>query len=436
MSFFDQLKNFFQFKDLRMKAIYTIALLVLVRILAHIPLPGVNLTVLRQFFASNQIFGLLNLFSGGTMTNFSIILMGVAPYITATIVMQLLTMIIPSLEELSKEGESGQKKINQYSRYLTVPLAFIQSYAMIQLLIRGSNTQQPILAGGLGGVNLITACLTVTAGTILLMWIGELISENGLGNGVSLIITIGIIAGIPQMVRNTFALIFAGGITDWSKLVGLIAFLIIAVVTVIFIVIVSEGERKIPVTYARKAQGMTSYGGGVDTFLPMRVNQGGVIPIIFALSLVIFPSTIGKFLESAKSPWLAHFATKTVNLFTNNWFYGIIYFVLVILFNYFYTAIIFNPEKISENLQKQGGFIPGIRPGNETESYLKKVLNRINLSGGLFLGIIAVLPFIIQAATKITTLVLGGTGVLILVSVTLDTMRQIRSQMLMRSYQY
>jgi preprotein translocase subunit SecY len=246
---------------------------------------------------------------------------------------------------------------------------------------------------------------------------------------------LGIIAGIPQMVRNTFALIFTGGVTDWGKLISLIFFGIIAIIAVAFIVVVSEGERKIPVTYARKARGMTTYGG-VDTFLPMRVNQGGVIPIIFALSVVIFPTTLARFLEGAKSVWLSDFATKVSSFFSNNWVYGIFYFILVILFNYFYVAIIFNPEKISENLQKQGGFVPGIRPGNETKSYLKQVLNRINLSGGLFLGIIAILPFIVQAITKVSTLVIGGTGVLILVSVTLDTMRQIKSNMLMRSYNY
>lgn len=430
-----QFKTFFTYKDLRNKVIYTIALLILVRILAHIPLPGVDLLALRELFARNQIFGLLNLFSGGTMENFSIILMGVAPYITASIVMQLLTMVIPALEELSKEGERGYQKINQYTRYLTVPLAFIQSYGMILLLTRGGGGQLPVLTSALTGFGLVSALLTVTAATMFLMWLGELISENGLGNGVSLIITLGIISGIPAMIRNTLALIFAGGVTDWPKLIGLIVFILITIAVVGFIVLVSEGERKIPVTYARRIRGTKAYGG-VDNYLPLRVNQGGVIPIIFALSMVLLPATLARFLEGAKSVWLSDFAGKMSAFFANDWIYGILYFILVIAFNYFYTAIIFHPERISENLQKQGGFIPGIRPGRETKDYLSKILHRINFSGGLFLATVAVLPFIVQAMTKIPTLVLGGTGILILVSVILDTMRQIRSQLLMRSYQY
>ncbi len=435
MSILSQLRQFLANKDLKNKALYTIALLVLVRILAHIPLPGVNLEALREFFNQNQIFGLLNMFSGGTMQNFSIILMGVAPYITASIVMQLLAMVIPQLEELQKEGEQGQQKINQYTRYLTVPLALIQSYGMIFILTQGTSGQQPILPGGLTGFHLASALITVAASTVFLMWLGELISENGLGNGVSLIIILGIIAGIPTMARNTLALIFVGGTTDWTKLIGLIIFVLIAIAVVAFIIIVSEGERKIPVTYARRIRGNRSLGG-VDNYLPLRVNQGGVIPIIFALSVILLPGTIAKFLEGAKSAGLAAFATKMSNFFTNDWVYGILYFVLVIAFNYFYTAIIFNPERVSENLQKQGGFIPGIRPGRETKNFLTQLLYRINLSGGLFLAIIAVLPFMVQAITKIPTLVIGGTGVLILVSVILDTMRQIKSQLLMRSYKY
>ncbi|MBA7492618.1 Protein translocase subunit SecY [subsurface metagenome] len=436
MFFLSQIKAFFFFKDLRTKLLYTVLLLIVVRVLAHIPLPGVDVEALRKFFADNQIFGLLNIFSGGTMQNFSIILMGVAPYITASIVMQLLTMVIPSLEALSKEGEYGYQKINQYTRYLTVPLAIIQSYGMILFLTRGVGGQQPVLTSGeLVGANLLIALITVTAGTMLLMWIGEVISEEGIGNGISLIITLGIIAGIPQIIRNTAALIFTGGVVDWGKAVSLIVFIIIAILIVGFIILVNEGQRKIPVSYARRIRG-SRVSGGVDTHIPLRVNQGGVIPIIFALSIVLFPSTLARFLEGAKSAWLSQFAQKMSTFFSNDWVYGSLYFILVILFTYFYTAIIFNPEKVSDNLQKQGGFIPGIRPGTETKNYLSKVLNRINLPGGLFLAFIAVLPFIIQAITKIPTLVIGGTGILIVVSVVLDTTRQIKSQLLMRSYRY
>ena len=412
----------FTLPDLRKRVIYAAVLLVIARILAQIPLPGVDIEALKNFFGRNQLFGLLNMFSGGAMENFSIIMMGVGPYITSSIIVQLLTMIIPSLEELNKEGESGRAKINYWTRIFTVPFAIMQSYAMIRLL------QSQSILGSLEPIQWATIIASITAGTILLMWIGELISENGIGNGVSIIIALGIVAGIPSQVRNTMAVL------DTSKVISLIIFLAIAILVVAAIVIANEGVRQLPVSYARRIRGLKSYGG-VDTHLPIKVNSAGVIPIIFAMSIMIFPGVIAKFFQNARSEWLANFATHVSNLFQNNWFYGALYFVLVVAFTYFYTGVIFKPDQMAENLQKQGGFIPGIRPGSETSNYLAKVITRLTLNGAIFLGLIAVLPFVVQAATKINTLVLGGTGVLIMVSVIIETMRQIQAQLAMRAYE-
>ena len=422
MKFWNTFKQIFTLPDLRNRILYAIALLVIARVLAHIPLPGVDLTALRNFFGQNQIFGLLNMFSGGSMENFSIIMMGVGPYITSSIIMSLLKMVIPSLAELDKEGESGQQKINYWTRLFTVPLALVQSYSMIRIL------QSQQIIGSLENIQWATILISITAGTILLMWLGELISENGIGNGVSLIISLGIIAGIPTQVRNTLAVL------DTGKIIGLIIFGIVGVGVIAAIVLANEGTRQIPVSYARRIRGLKSYGG-VDTHLPIRVNSAGVIPIIFAMSIMIFPGVIAKFFQQAHSVWLANGATWIANLFQNNWFYGVAYFVLVILFTYFYTGVIFKPDQMAENLQKQGGFIPGIRPGKETSDYLSRVISRITLTGAVFLGLIAVLPFIVQAVTNINTLVLGGTGVLIMVSVIIETMRQIQAQLAMRSYE-
>jgi len=422
MRFWQTFKQIFTLPDLRNRILYAIALLFIARVLAHVPLPGVDTEALRNFFGRNQIFGLLNMFSGGAMQNFSIIMMGVGPYITSSIIIQLLTMVIPRLDELNKEGESGRQKVNYYTRIFTVPLAFIQSYSMIRIL------QGQQILGQLEPIQWATILISITAGTILLMWLGELISENGIGNGVSLIIALGIIAGIPTQVRNTLAVL------DTGKIIGLIIFAIVAVLTVAAIVLANEGARQVPVSYARRIRGMRSYGG-VDTYLPIRVNSAGVIPIIFAMSMMLVPGVAAKFLQQANSEWLANAASWVANLFQNNWFYGAAYFVLVVLFTFFYTGVIFKPDQMAENLQKQGGFIPGIRPGHETADYLGKTITRITLTGAFFLGVIAVLPFIIQAATQINTLVLGGTGVLIMVSVIIETMRQIQAQLVMRSYE-
>ena len=419
---FDTLKKIFTHKDLRNKILYVVFILFIFRILAHIPVPGIDLNELRAFFERNQLFGLLNLFSGGAMRNFSVVMMGVGPYITSSIIFQLLVMIIPSLESLQKEGEYGRQKINQYTRIATVPLAVIQSYAMIILLknqgIVGTWTQ----------FDLITALITMTAGTILLMWLGELISENGIGNGISLIITLGILGGVPSAIQQTLAVL------DTGKIIGVIVFGIIGLIVTGMIVLVNEGERQIPVTYARRVRGNRTFGG-VDTHLPLKINIGGVIPIIFALSMMIFPGVIAKFFEAARSEQLAEAAKWLADLFQNNTFYSIAYFILVILFTFFYAGVVFKPEQVSENLQKQGGFVPGLRPGHETADYLQSVLTKITFVGALFLGVIAILPFIVQSITNVNTLVLGGTGLLIVVSVVIETMRQINAQLVMRDYE-
>ena len=419
----EKLRKIWEYHDLRSKILVVLALLVLTRIIAHVPLPGVDLARLQAFFQQNQIFGLLNLFSGGTMSNFSIILMGVGPYITSSIVFQLLTMIFPKLEEMQKEGESGKAKLSQYTRIATVPFALIQAYSMLALL-----KSQGILPAWTA-FDLVVMLASVTAGTILLMWIGEIISEKGIGNGISLIITIGILSGIPGQVSNT-ALLLQSGETD--KIIGAIGFILVSILVVAAIVFIQEGQRNVPVSYARKQR----FGSGlVSNFLPIRVNLGGVIPIIFAMSLLVVPGVIAKYLEGAKTNWIQMGAEKIQVLFNNQTFYGVAYFLLVVFFTYFYTSIVFKPEQVAENLQKQGGYIPGIRPGTETKSYLKDVVFKVTFFGALFLGVIAILPFIVQAATGITTLVLGGTSVLIMVSVVIETMRQIDSQIVMHTYE-
>jgi preprotein translocase subunit SecY len=423
----DKLLRIWSYKDLRLKIILTLILLLATRILAHIPLPGVDLVALQSFFDKNQVFGLLNMFSGGSMSNFSIILMGVGPYITSSIIFQLLTMIIPKLEEMQKDGESGQQKIIQYTRLLTIPLAVIQSYSMLLLL-----KNQQIIPDWTTA-QLVTMLIVTTAGTVLLMWIGEIITEKGIGNGLSLIITIGILAGLPSQFRNTLSVVSVG---DTGKLLSMIGVAALAIAVIAVIVFINEGQRNLHVTYARKARMGQTMMAGVDTNLPIRVNSAGVIPIIFAMSIMIFPGVIAKFFQSAKTAWLASFATDVERFFNNQLYYGIIYFVLVFAFTYFYTGVVFHPDRVAENLQKQGGFIPGLRPGSETSDYLKKVMSRITFAGAVFLSVIAILPFILQSVTKINTLTIGGTGILIVVAVILETYRQIMSQLSIHTYDH
>lgn len=413
----------FKIKELRNKIFFVLGILVVFRLAANVPVPGVNVEQLRQFFDNNQFFGLLNLFSGGGLRNISIVMLGVGPYITASIIMQLLTMIIPRLEQIYKEeGEAGRQKFNQWTRWITVPLAVLQTYGMITLF-RSQN-----IIGNLTTLQLVTIIATATAGTIFLMWLGELITEKNIGNGVSIIIFAGIVAGLPTSIAQLFA------VWDPSNLFLYLGYLAFALLVIAGVVFITEGQRNIPVSYAKRIRGNRVYGG-TSTHLPLRVNQAGVIPIIFAMSIMLFPGMIANFFVQASNPIVANLASVVNNIFKNQWFYGSAYFLLVVLFTYFYTAVTFDPKNIAENLQKQGGFVPGIRPGYATSEYLQKVLNRITLTGSLFLGTIAVLPFAVQGLTNLQSLTIGGTGLLIVVSVVIEIMKQIESQLIMRDYE-
>jgi len=418
------LKKILASPDLRKKILFTIGLLTLTRLAAHIPIPGATISNIQDFFSNNQLFGLLDVFSGGTISKFSIILMGVGPYINASIIMQLLTMIVPSLEAMQKEGQQGRNKINQYTRILTVPLALLQSYGTITLL-----TQNGVISP-LSTYNLIIALVTATAGCLFLMWLGELITENGIGNGISLIITIGIIAGIPGQIRNNLALAAA----DSSKIFTFVALIVLIIAEIALVVFINEAQRNVPVTYARQVRGNKTMGGS-DTYLPLRVTQAGVIPIIFAISVMVFPNVIANFFGSAKTEWIASGAKWIAELFTNKIFYGSFYFIMVLLFTFFYTSVIFQADKVAENMQKQGGFIPGVRPGTQTINFLNKTMLHITAIGALFLALVAVAPLLMENLLSTSNLLLTGTGMLILVSVTIDTIKQIKSNIIMRSYE-
>ena len=419
----EKLTQIWKARDLRNSILFILGMLVIFRLAAHIPIPGVNVVALREFFASNQILGLMNIFSGGGMENFSIVMMGVAPYITSSIIFQLLAMIIPKLEEMQKE-EQGRQQINMWTRWLTVPLAMLQSFGMITLLRRSSSA----ILGDISAFDLGAMIITITAGTIFLMWLGELISEKKIGNGISLMIFAGIVAGLPQVVQQTVVTF------DPSQLFLLISFTVIALITVIGVVIITEGQRNVPVQYARQIRGNRMYGG-TSTHLPLRVNMAGVIPIIFAISVVIFPPMIAQFFIHARTAWIAKGAEWTIVLFQNQLVYGILYFLLVFAFTFFYTEVIFHPTQIAENLQKQGGFIPGIRPGRHTSEYLANTTHKIIFVGALFLGVIAILPLIMRYFTGMQSLAIGGTSLLIVVAVVIETVKQIESQLTMREYE-
>ena len=421
-NFWEKLNLLFTDRSLRKRVLFVIGALVLFRLLASIPVPGMTSTSLSTFLNTNQFLGLLNIFSGGGLSNLSIVMLGVGPYITATIIMQLLTMVFPRLKELyHEEGENGRKKFAQYSRLLTIPLAILQGLGLLALL-----TSQGILPP-LAPFQKTVSIIVITAGSLLLMWIGELINEFGIGNGTSLIIFSGIVAGLPATISRA---IFT---FETSQLPLYIVFLVVAVLIVAGVVLVTEAERPIPITYAKRVRGMKMYGGQ-STYLPLRLNQAGVIPIIFALSILLFPQMIANLLaNSTNSVALAlnHFVTSILQ---NQWIYGILYFLLVFVFTYFYTAITFDPQATSENLQKSGAFIPGTRPGASTAEHLSQIVTRLTTFGALFLGIIAVLPIIMQGATGIATLAIGGTGLLIVVSVVIDLVKQLGAPLSIREY--
>lgn len=418
---------------LRNKLLIVLALLIATRVLAHIPIPGVDVGQLASVLNANQFLSLLNLFAGGGITYFSIAMLGIGPYITASIIIQLLTIIVPSLKEMQKEGgEAGRMKLNQYTRYLTIPLAVLQGFGTIRLLIAQGNGQ--VLANFTPFQWFLTL-LSVTAGTMFIVWIGELISEYGFGNGSSLIIFAGIVAGLPKPVFALYDLYIKGGVNaqDVSVFIGFAAVVLLVIAGV---VLITEAQRNIPITYAKHMRGDKMYGG-VNTHLPLRLNQAGVIPIIFAISLMIFPALLAQFFTNARAEILRTIAEQVTNIFNPNspgFAYGIIYFAFVVIFTYFYTAIVFNPEEVAENVQKNGGFIPGTRPGRQTADYLYRVLNRVTLPGALFLGLIAILPFILQYYTGIQALSFGGTSLLIVVAVVIDTLKQLDAQLTMYDY--
>lgn len=420
---FEVLRHIWKSKDLRTKILFSLALLAFVRIIAHVPLPGIDRVALDNFLnqSQNQVFSVLSIFTGGSISNISIDLMGVGPYITASIVVQMMTKIVPAWEEISKEGTSGREKLNQYTRYLTVPMAILQGYGMLVLL-----KSQNILTA-LTTSQLLLTLLVIVATSIFVMWIGELISEKGLGNGISLIIALGIIAGLPQQILNTATIAQAGNIST------LIVIALLALATIAVIVIMNDAERKVPVTYPRRVV-TPSAGSGIDSYLPLKVNTAGVIPIIFALSFLTFPTIIARFLSTARSELLQKFATVVTNFTNNDLYYTISYFFLVFIFTFFYTYVVFQPKEISENLQKQGGFVPGIRPGSETAGFLSYTIGRLTFIGAIFLSLIAILPNIMKSTTGIETLVIGGTSILIVVSVVIETSRQLSGQLSMRRY--
>ncbi|QXM07330.1 preprotein translocase subunit SecY [Crassaminicella indica] len=417
------LRNAWKIPDLRKRMLYTLMMMVVFRLGSCIPVPGINREILAQLFkqGENGIFGLFNLFSGGAFGKFTIFALSITPYITSSIIMQLLTIAIPSLEALAREGEEGRKKIAQYTRYGTVVLALIQATGVSVGLFR-----QALIASDFWSITVVV--LTLTAGTAFLMWLGEQITEKGIGNGISLIIFTGIISRLPLGVAQTIEKLKIGEVS----IISLLTFMVIAVLVIAGVVAIQQGTRKIPVQYAKRVVGRKMYGGH-STHIPLKVNQAGVIPVIFAISLLQFPLTLTYFFQggafsSFVQKWLSPAGNPGV------WIYSILYMILVIFFTYFYTAVTFNPVEVADNMKKHGGFIPGIRPGKPTSEYLGRVLNRITLAGAIFLAIIAVMPTIILQFTNMQFR-FGGTSLLIVVGVALETMKQVEAQMMMRHYQ-
>ena len=421
---FESLLNAFRAPDIRRRILYVLGLLIVFRLLAAVPVPGIDRQQLADFVSGNALVGLLDLFSGGGLSNFSVVALGMNPYINSSIIMQLMSGVVPSLQALSREGEYGRNKINQYTRYLTVPMAVLQSYGVLALL-----NSQRVLTGtfDLASFTTLTQMATLTAGAIALMWVGELITERGIGNGISFIIFAGIVSLAPGAI---------GGFISNPNITVLIGFAAVAIAAVAVIIYIQEGQRRIPIQYASRVRGRRMYSGG-QTFLPLRVNQAGVIPIIFAVSILLFPQQLASYFTTSDIQIIKDIATGIVSLFdSRSPLYVVLYFLLTMGFTYFYTAFTFKPDETAEQLRKNGGFIPGIRPGRPTEDYLRRVVTRITFAGALFLAIVAVSPSVLGLLVPdLASLALGGTSLLIVVSVVVETMKQIEAQLMMRNYE-
>lgn len=416
---FSTVKKAFQIDEIRKRILIVLFLIFAYRIVAHIPLPSIDRAALEQLFASSQLLGLVDLFSGGSLSRLSVGAVGLSPYITASIFMQVLVFVIPSLEELSKEGSTGAEKINRYTKFLTLPFALLQSVGLYFLFSRQG------LFTNVGALDIVVVVSVLTAGAFIAMWLGDLITEQNIGQGISILVLVGILASVP---RAASAILVAG---QSGNILNLVLFLFIAALVIAGVVFVNDATRKIPIAYASSRTG----GVSAESFLPLKVNQAGVIPIIFAVSLVLLPSVLGGILQQAGNPSVQNFATfLQTNFNPGSLYYNVLYFILVVLFTFFYTAVTFNPEKVADDLKQRGGFIPGIRPGRATEEYLNKVLTRITLLGAVFLGLIAIVPSVASAITGFTALTIGGTGVLIVVSVILETLKKLESQVIMREY--
>jgi preprotein translocase subunit SecY len=417
----------FRLPDLRRKILFTLLILAIYRLAAHIPVPGVDRTALANLFAQTPLLGMFDLLSGGALSTFSVMAMGVYPYVTASIVMQLIQPIFPQLKELAKEGEAGRQRLNLYTHLLTVPMAALQAIGQSFLLARGSSGQPILTNFGFTPELLLptfATILTLTAGTMFAMWLGELITQDGVGQGISIIIFGGIVAQVPTRLGQLLT----------SNPVGLIGYLVVAGITIVAIVVIYEGQRRIPVQYGKRVRG-TRVFGGQTTYIPMRINQAGMIPLIFAQSILILPGVLASYFTVSDNDAVRNLALTVANWFsTNSGFYWLMYFVMVVGFTFMYTNITFQQQNLPENLQKQGGFIPGIRPGKRTEEYLNGVLSRITLVGAVFLGLVALLPFITRDVGD-QIMLISSTGLLIVVGVVLDTMKQLEAQLLMRQYE-
>ncbi|MCX5985266.1 MAG: preprotein translocase subunit SecY [Chloroflexi bacterium] len=424
---FEAVMRAFRLPDVRRKILFTFAMLAVFRVVAHVPLPGVNLGSLRQLLEQNQLLGMLDLFSGGSLTTFSIAALGVYPYITASIVMQVLAPVIPQLQEMQKDGEAGRTRVAQYTRVLTVPLAMLQAYAQATLLAREGIISNFGLMSASTFLPTVSMILTLTAGTMFLVWLGEIITEKGVGNGMSLLIFAGIIARLPGSIGQSFV--------SGTSFLGLIFLGVIGLGMVAAIIFINEGQRRIMVQYAKRIRGNRVFGG-TTTYIPLKVNSSGMIPLIFAMSIMLIPGTIATYFTAAETEWVKSTAQFIARVFSSTGVvYWVLYFWLVVAFTYFYTAVVFQQQNLPETLQKQGGFIPGIRAGRPTADYLNRVVNRITLLGAIFLGVVAIAPYIAGVVTGIQVLTLSSTGILIVVGVVLDTMKQLEAQLMMRRYE-